>query len=118
MSRPAAIAGALLLAGAIAAAEEPPLRDPMRPFASGTGAGVAAAAAAPRFVLTAVLIAPTRRVAIVNGKPYVQGEAVDGAEIVAIELDSVRLREGAAERVVSLGLRPSGRQSVQGDTVP
>jgi hypothetical protein len=94
--KPARIAASLLLTAATVMAEEPPLRDPMRPFTSGAVTGAAAAAAVPRFVLTAVLIAPTRRVAIVNGKPYGLGDAVDGAEIVAIELGSVRLREGAA----------------------
>ena len=45
----------------------------MRPFRRRSPAAAAAAARAPRFVLTAVLIAPSRRVAVVNGKPYAAG---------------------------------------------
>jgi hypothetical protein len=107
----------LAVAGA-AAADEPPVRDPMRQFGRSSGAG-AAVAAAPRFALTAVLIAPTRRIAIVNGKPYSQGESVDGAEIVAIEQGAVRLREHGADLVVSLGRPSNGRpQLAQGETLP
>jgi hypothetical protein len=112
-----------LLATALAAAwsaqaDEPPLHDPMRPFGGDAASASAAAPAEPRFSLTAVLVSPTRRVAVVNGKTYFEGDAVDGAEIVAIELDAVRVREGGAERVVSLGRPAGGRPSVQGETVP
>jgi hypothetical protein len=110
----------LLAIAGVARAEELPVRDPMRPFGSAAaGAGGAVAVSAPRFALTAVLIAPTRRVAIVNGKPYTQGEAVDGAEIVAIDHDAVRLRERGTELVISLGRPSDGRlRIVQGETPP
>ena len=61
------------------------------------------AAPAPRFRLTAVLISPARRVAIINGKPYQQGAKVGGAEITQIDAQSVRLRDGGEELVVHLG---------------
>jgi hypothetical protein len=120
VSRAAAMFSVLLAVAGAVRAEEAPVRDPMRPFGSaGATAGPAAVAAAPRFALTAVLIAPTRRVAIVNGKPYQQGETVDGAEIVAIEQGAVRFRERGTELVISLGRPGNGRpQSVQGETVP
>ena len=124
MFRAAAVLVALVVAAVAAAgvarADDAPVRDPMRPFGSAAAtAGSATAASAPRFALTAVLIAPTRRVAIVNGKPYQQGESVDGAEIVAIEQGAVRMRERGTELVVSLGRPGNGRpQSVQGETVP
>ena len=119
MSRPAVIAVVLLVAAVARAEEIPPVRDPMRPFGSVAAAGAAVAASTPRFALTAVLIAPTRRVAILNGKPRVHGDVVDGAEIVAIERDAVRLREQGAELVIHLGRPSNGRpQSVQGETVP
>lgn len=102
----------LLLAATLGAAEEAPVRDPMRPFGGEGGVGGVAAAARPRFVLTAVLISSERRVAIVNGTPYVQGAVVDGAEIVAIEQGRVRLRENGAEHTISLGRRGAGRRSV------
>jgi hypothetical protein len=100
-----------------ARAEDAVVRDPMRPFDSVAAAAVAASA--PRFVLTGVLIAPSRRVAIMNGRPYTQGEAVDGAEIVAIEPNAVRLRERGTELVISLSRPTQGRPPiVQGETVP
>lgn len=107
----------IALAGvvAVAAADEPPVRDPMRPF--GAAVPGITAPARPRFELTAVLISPARRVAIVNGKPYGQGALVDGAEIVAIESASVRLRENGVEREVSLG-RPSRPSVTQGGNGP
>ena len=77
------------------------------------GVGVAA----PRFALTAVLISPTRRVAIVNGRPYERGESVSGAEIVRIDPDAVHLREHGNEFVVPLGHAAAAKPS-QGDTVP
>jgi hypothetical protein len=103
-------AAATVLALAVAAtvfAAEPPVRDPTQPFDRTVGGGASARAAAPRFAVTAVLISPTRQVAIVNGTPYVVGETVDGAEIVAIVHNAVHLRESGVELVVSLG-RPSG----------
>jgi hypothetical protein len=106
---------------AAVAADEPPVRDPLRPYGSAAGASgsATARAAGPRFELTGVLISTARRVAIVNGKPYVQGESVDGAEIVAIESNAVRLRERGAELVVSLGRPAQDRPPItQGETVP
>lgn len=119
MSRSAAIA-VLLAASSAARAEDAPVRDPMLPFRGGAAAaGAAVAASAPKFALTAVLIAPTRRVAILNGKPLVVGETVDGAEIVAIERDAVRLRDRGKDLVISLAPPAGGRsRSVQGETVP
>jgi hypothetical protein len=113
----AVVTAVALIATLGARAEDAVVRDPMRPFDSVT-AGVLAASA-PRFVLTGVLIAPSRRVAIVNGRPYTQGESVDGAEIVAIELNAVRLREHGTERVILLSRPTQGRPPiVQGETVP
>jgi MSHA biogenesis protein MshK len=109
-----------VLIGAPAAhAAEPPLGDPMRPFgARPAGAAAESVPSKPRFVLTAVLIAPSRRVAVVNGAPRLEGEAVDGATIVAIEPRAVRLRERGVERVVTLGRHDAGRESQQGESVP
>lgn len=98
---------AALLVTAAAAAEEAPVRDPMRP--PGSDAAASVVAPRPRFVLTAVLISSERRVAIVNGKPYQQGAVVDGAEIVAIERGAVRLKERGTEHVISLGRPGQGR---------
>jgi hypothetical protein len=114
-----ALLAAASLAAVARAEDTPPARDPMRPFGAVAAAGVASAASAPRFALTAVLIAPTRRVAIVNGKPYALGASVDGAQIVAIEHEAVRLRENGTELVIHLGRPSNGQpQSVQGETLP
>jgi hypothetical protein len=108
----------LLFGAALAIAEEPPVRDPMRPFGAGA-AGAPLASAGPRFALTAVLIAAERRVAIVNGTPSQQGESVDGATIVTIEADAVHLRDRGTALVIPLGRPGNGRPPiVQGETVP
>lgn len=112
---------ALLNSVAVAAAEELPVRDPMRPFAAGAAVsgGPGPVAAGPRFVLTAVLLAVERRVAIINGEPRLLGDTVAGATIVAIEANAVRLQEGGNELVIPLGRRPRVRSAVvQGETVP
>lgn len=120
MFRPSLIVGAWLVAAAIAAAEELPVRDPMRPFATAAASGGATAAApGPRFVLTAVVLAAERRVAVVNGEPRLLGDTVAGAKIVAIEAGAVRLREGDKEIVIPLGRRVQARSAAgQGETVP
>jgi hypothetical protein len=84
----------------------------MQPYRFVAGPG---GAAAPRFALTAVLISPTRRVAIVNGKPYERGESVNGAEIVRIESDAVHLREHGNELVVPLGHVAAAARPSQGE---
>jgi hypothetical protein len=111
-SRCALIAAGMLLAAGAARAEDGLVRDPMQPyrFVAGPDGGVA-----PRFALTAVLISPTRRVAIVNGKPYERGESVNGAEIVRIDSDAVHLREHGSELVVPLGHAAAAKPS-QGET--
>jgi MSHA biogenesis protein MshK len=117
----ALIGCALLVVAAIATAEELPVRDPMRPFAVAAvaGGGATPAAPGPRFVLTAVVLAPERRVAVVNGEPRLLGDTVGGAKIVAIEADAVRLQEGDKELVIALGRRVQARSATgQGETVP
>lgn len=118
MSRSARLLVAgLLLGAALARADEPPrLGDPMQPYRNVAGAG-GVEGTGPRFTLTAVLISPSRRVAIVNGKPYERGETVGGAEIVRIEADAVHLRERGAELVVPLGrAEPVAMRNSQGET--
>jgi hypothetical protein len=111
------IVAGLLVAAAAARSEDVPVRDPMQPyrFVAGAAGGVVGA---PRFALTAVLISPTRRVAIVNGKPYERGESVNGAEIVRIDPDAVHLREHGNELVVPLGHAAAAGKSSQGETSP
>ncbi len=113
-SRSALLAAAMLVAAGAARAEDASVRDPMQPYRFvGRPGGVA-----PRFALTAVLISPTRRVAIVNGKPYERGESVNGAEIVRIDPDAVHLREHGNELVVPLGHVGGAVTPSQGETTP
>ena len=115
----AAIFAAACAAGAVAA-QEPAVRDPMRPFGGAAAAGGAVVAArGPRFALTGVLISPSRRVAIVNGRPHLVGDTVAGAEIVAIEPHAIRVNDAGAELEIPLRTAAKRAQPVtQGDTVP
>ena len=118
MSRALACACLLLLAGAASAAE-PAMHDPTQPFKAAPGgeAGAPVSGPQPRFKLTAVLVSPTRRVAIVNGKPMQEGERVAGAEIVKIDGHSVQLREGNHDFVLELGNAGASAPHAEGDSV-
>lgn len=63
------------------------LRDPTRPYSPRQ----AVASAPSRFVVTAVFISSRRNVAIVNGKRVSVGDRINGAAVVAIHNDRVRL---------------------------
>ncbi len=102
-------------AAALAHSAEPPLHDPMRPFQPVAGDGPGAAPV-PRFRLTAVLISPARRVAIINGKSYQEGQKVSGAEITHIDAQSVELRDGGDEWVVHLGKTHASAAIVTGES--
>jgi hypothetical protein len=107
---------AVAAAGVAAQGAEPTLRDPMRPFQPVIGEGGPGTAPAPRFRLTAVLISPSRRVAIINGKPYQQGEKIGAAEVTHIDAQSVGLREGELQLVVHLGKTRARAAAVTGDS--
>jgi len=73
--------------------------QPYRPGAAGTGT----AESLPRpYELTAVLISATRRVAVLNGRPYQEGDTVDRATITRIEPQIVHLHKDGADLVVHL----------------
>jgi hypothetical protein len=113
----AMVAMALCCAAAGAAhGAEPVLNDPMRPFQAVAGEGGRGAAAVPRFQLTAVLISPSRRVAVINGKPYQQGQKIGTAEVISIGAQSVGLRDGGEELVVHLGKTRPRATAVTGDS--
>jgi hypothetical protein len=92
------------------------LLDPMRPFEPPVGENGPGTAPAPRFRLTAVLISAGRRVAIINGKPYQEGQKVGGAELTYVEAKSVGLREGDREIVVHLGQTRARPKVTPGDS--
>lgn len=110
--------GAAIATVAASADDRPSPRDPTQPYGRGASV-VAGMPTGARFTLTAVLVSSERRVAIVNGKPYLQGERVDGAEIVRIDANAVHLRDGGGEIVVPLGRGSAARSSrIQGENVP
>jgi hypothetical protein len=117
VSDAAALVACLVLLGAArAAADELPLPgDPMRPLVA-AGAGAAPGAARRPFELTAVVISSTRRVAVVNGRPYQAGERVGAAEVVQIDRDAVHLRVKGEVVVVPLGRdAPAVRAPMEGE---
>ena len=65
------------------------LRDPTRPY-SGTPS-VVKSARDTSFRVTAIFISEKRRVAIVNGQRVGEGDQVDGATVIEILANSLRL---------------------------
>ena len=55
------------------------------------------------FKLNGVLISPTSRSAMINGKIVKEGERVDGVEILTIEEDAVRVLSGSEPYAVPIG---------------
>jgi hypothetical protein len=83
-----------------AAAQDLPLRDPMRPYSIERSAERATQVARPR--VSAILISTVRRIAVIDGETYAEGDVFAGAEIVRIEPRSVHLRRGDRELVMAL----------------
>jgi hypothetical protein len=110
---PAALVAALWLIGA-ASASDSPLRDPTEPYRP--PAGGARTAVQQRYVLTAVLVSASRRVAVVNGLPCMVGDTVDGAEIVRIEAKQVHVRRNGRDIVLRLQRPGSEAQQSEGDS--
>lgn len=95
----------LLLAGwsANSAAPAQPLADPMRPPAApevSAEAGGASAKGAAR--LQSVLISPGRRVAVIDGRVFRQGERVGDATLVAISESHVVLQGPGGRETLKL----------------
>ncbi len=85
---------AVLLAGPLLTDGAEVLRDPTRPYAAAPVAEpteARAIAKVTRFSVTAILVSQKRRVAIVNGKRVSEGDQVDGATVVKILADRLRL---------------------------
>lgn len=97
------LASASLLAGTAARPVES-LRDPTRPYAE----PVTATTAAVRFKVSAIFVSDERRVAVVNGQRVMQGDLVDGATVIEILSDELRLDyrgEAIITRLAGSGLR-------------
>lgn len=81
-----------------AASLSDPTRPPQRFFAPLASGPVVQKS----WQLGSILIAPQRRVAVINGRPLSVGDRVSGAKVVAIESDRVRLQQGSREFVLDL----------------
>lgn len=111
-------AGALLLCALSPVHAAESLPDPTRPPAS---ARLATPTTAPdadaKLELRAIFFADDRRFAVVNGRRVATGDRIAGAEVVAIEVDRVRLRRGGETLELELvapafkNARRSGRPS-------
>jgi MSHA biogenesis protein MshK len=93
-----AVAGTLLVAFAASAA---PFADPTRPpTPSENVLGSAGSTEGPR--LESVLIAPDRRIAVVNGQQVVVGARIAGGEVVRITESEVVIRGAGSEQTLKL----------------
>jgi len=73
-------------------------RDPTRPYT----ATERRAAAAPRFVVSAIIVSNDRRVAIVNGQRVGVGGSVDNATVVSIEKQKLVLETNGKQMTIGL----------------
>ena len=94
-----------LLAAGPAGAE---LSDPLAPPAPDVDAVEPAEPGPADYHLASTLIAGDRRVAVINGRIVAPGETVDGAEVIAVERGSARLRRDDEEFTIA-SERPSIR---------
>ncbi len=101
-----------LLFGPLLASGQELLRDPTRPYSAKpvatTASGAETAAAATGFRVTAIFSSEKRRIAVVNGQRVGEGDLVDGATVVEILADALRLNvQGKAitTRVLPIGFR-------------
>lgn len=74
------------------------LRDPTRPYTPAERK----AAAAPRFVVSAIIVSNDRRVAIVNGRRVGVGGLVDNATVVSIEKQRLVLETNGKQMTIGL----------------
>lgn len=94
---------AVLLGATPVAAGE--LKDPTRPpSVKAAGAPAAAAAARRTWSLTSILVSPSRRVAVINGKALRVGQRIDGAELVEIQPHAVKFKRGGRVFTVNMSV--------------
>ncbi|MFH0934848.1 MAG: hypothetical protein V1879_06545 [Pseudomonadota bacterium] len=99
-----AVAGALMLLGAVAQAAEP-LPDPTRPaaeFLAPADTADSAKATAAIEGLRTIIIAPDRRSAVINGEQVKLGGRVGSERLMAVCEDSVVLQGAEGRREVPL----------------
>lgn len=94
----------LLLTTLIAGRDVAALNDPTRPpgRSSSSTAAKITTAPTPRLELTSILVAPERRVAVINGRPLQVGERIGDYKVVDIQFDLVQVKND--NRLISLTL--------------
>lgn len=83
-------------------AEDLVLMDPTAPPAAIAPSDPEPTAPADVLVLQSILVAPKRRVAVINGVAVREGDSIFGAEVVAISPNEVRLRGPGGEQSLPL----------------
>ena len=101
---PILIMAAVVLLGPLLAHGADMLRDPTRPFSVPT----LVTSSNATFVVSAIFVSQERRVAIVNGRRVAEGDEVDGATVVKIQADGLRLNLGGL--TIEAHLTPAGFQ--------
>ncbi len=100
-----AVTAALLL-GFVQASGAESDRDPTRPYSARSLLPPATGTAA--FNVSAIFVSTERRVAIVNGQRVIEGDSINGAVVVEINKDGLRLNLHGKElttRLLPAGLR-------------
>jgi MSHA biogenesis protein MshK len=82
----------LLLLASTPVLAQPPLSDPTAPLQR--PGGRVRDATQPSWQLQSTLVAPERRVAVINGVVVGENDSIDGARVVAIESTTVLLDAG------------------------
>lgn len=94
---------ALLLAASLSGANVAPLKDPTRPLRPAPQAAVAPQGDRAQPSLDSVLLAPGRRVAVIDGRRMTEGDIHGGLRVVEIHADRVVVSvDGAARLVLEL----------------
>jgi MSHA biogenesis protein MshK len=78
------------------------LIDPTRPAGQGSTATVRAHTAHSDWTLDSTLVAPDRRVAVINGKRVSEGETVDGARVIQIRKLEVLIQAAGKRKTLQL----------------
>lgn len=97
---------AALLLGFLPTAGAESDRDPTRPYSAPSVVSPGGKTSA--FNVSAILVSKARRIAIVNGQRVTEGDSINGAIVVEINKDALRLNLNGKElttRLLPAGLR-------------
>jgi len=92
--------------GVVTTANAEPDRDPTRPYSAQAIASPGSRTTA--FNVSAIFVSKARRVAIVNGQRVTEGDSINGAVVVEINKEALRLNLNGKElttRLLPAGLR-------------